>query len=130
MVDDLLFFNGGNGKRSVILFAFDIYVVGGSGSDSFIATVLLSICGIRTDLQLGMPKAEFNENPDEGTDPCHWQRQPQLRDKRRKMKVRLASKGPGYGETMMSVDRCFSCTTFNILAPIYKRLDKEVRDHH
>ncbi|XP_020577897.1 uncharacterized calcium-binding protein At1g02270 [Phalaenopsis equestris] len=41
------------------------------------------------------------------------------------MKVRLANKGLGYGEAMLNVDRCFSCTTFNILAPIYKRLDKE-----
>ncbi|XP_029123046.1 uncharacterized calcium-binding protein At1g02270 isoform X1 [Elaeis guineensis] len=30
----------------------------------------------------------------------------------------------GYGALMAS-ERCISCTTFNILAPIYKRLDKE-----
>ncbi|KAL0913156.1 hypothetical protein M5K25_016594 [Dendrobium thyrsiflorum] len=70
-------------------------------------------------------KKEFNEILDEGSEPCHRQRQLRLQDKRRKMKVRLANKGLGYGEAMMSAERCFSCTTFNILAPIYKRLDKE-----
>lgn len=35
------------------------------------------------------------------------------------------NRGLGYGALMAS-ERCISCTTFNILAPIYKRLDKEV----
>ncbi|OAY74679.1 uncharacterized calcium-binding protein At1g02270 isoform X2 [Ananas comosus] len=39
----------------------------------------------------------------------------------RKKKVRGPHKGLAYAGS----ERCVSCTTFNILAPIYKRLDKE-----
>ncbi|KAK8945435.1 hypothetical protein KSP40_PGU014300 [Platanthera guangdongensis] len=47
-------------------------------------------------------------------------------DKRKKMKARLVKECLRYGSaTTMSADGCFSCTTFNILAPIYNRLDKE-----
>ncbi|EHA8592573.1 putative calcium-binding protein [Cocos nucifera] len=41
-----------------------------------------------------------------------------------KKKGRISNRGLGYG-ALMPPECCFSCTTFNILAPIYKRLDKE-----
>jgi len=43
--------------------------------------------------------------------------------KKKSSKVRVSKRAFGFG-TM--ADPCVSCTTFNILAPIYKRLDKEV----
>ncbi|XXG66985.1 hypothetical protein AAC387_Pa06g0431 [Persea americana] len=39
-----------------------------------------------------------------------------------KLKRRVSTRGGSYAST---ADPCVSCTTFNILAPIYKRLDKE-----
>ncbi|KAL0904328.1 hypothetical protein M5K25_026420 [Dendrobium thyrsiflorum] len=42
-----------------------------------------------------------------------------------KKKRRPAKRGSECGSAMVIADRCVSCTTFNILAPIYKRIDKE-----
>lgn len=42
-----------------------------------------------------------------------------------KLKRWVSTRGGSYAST---ADPCVSCTTFNILAPIYKRLDKEVMD--
>lgn len=40
-----------------------------------------------------------------------------------KLKGWVSKRGGRYAST---ADPCLSCTTFNILAPIYKRLDREV----
>ncbi|KAG0457133.1 hypothetical protein HPP92_022290 [Vanilla planifolia] len=64
----------------------------------------------------------FNMVLDEGTNPSQWQLR--LQDNWKKVQI-LSKKGMGYGASIISADRCVSCTTFNILAPIYKRLDEE-----
>ncbi|XP_026658672.2 uncharacterized calcium-binding protein At1g02270 [Phoenix dactylifera] len=56
------------------------------------------------------------------------------RGKQRQGKKRglIPKRGMGYGASMAS-ERCISCTTFNILAPIYKRLheeDQSCRESH
>ncbi|PKA46572.1 putative calcium-binding protein [Apostasia shenzhenica] len=71
-----------------------------------------------------MQKEELNEAIGEGT--ISSRRQRLWQNKSKKADSRRASKALGYGAAMMSAaDQCVSCTTFNILAPIYKRLDEE-----
>lgn len=40
--------------------------------------------------------------------------------------IKKKRRGMGHSSTVRS-DRCVTCTTFNILAPIYKRISEEVR---
>ncbi|KAG0474320.1 hypothetical protein HPP92_014006 [Vanilla planifolia] len=47
------------------------------------------------------------------------------RSKNNRKQDGLSQRGLGCGTATMTSDRCVSCTTFNILAPIYNRLDKE-----
>ncbi|KAK8963421.1 hypothetical protein KSP40_PGU005114 [Platanthera guangdongensis] len=73
-----------------------------------------------------MQKKELNECcVGEGKIQCQMKRLRGSQNNAEMKKTRAVKRGFGCGTAIVSTDGCVSCTTFNILAPIYKRLDKE-----
>lgn len=66
----------------------------------------------------GEQRKERNDEP--GVDRLKQRRQRirKISDNKKRMRIGCGS--------MVGSERCVSCTTFNILAPIYKRLSEEV----